>query len=109
MSEDFLFQRDYIFQFIFKTVCPTVILGYSIMSNDFSTQKFLECEYRVRFGLKCCSECDVACECEESYQNGACIDDWNLEPLPFMEDELFESFGQLFAPANIAKTINLLT
>jgi len=74
------------------------------MNTDFSTKKFLECEYRIKFGLRCCSECDVEFECEENYQNGAFIDDWNLEPLPFMEDELFETFGQMFAPA---KTILL--
>jgi hypothetical protein len=80
-----------------------------MITTDFSTKKFLECDYRIRFGIKDCSECDVLFECNEGYPNSDFIDDWNLEPLPFMEDELFETFGQLFAPVTIAKTLNLLT
>jgi len=64
------------------------------MSTDFSTKKFLDCEYRIKFGLLCCSECDVEFECEESYQNGAFIDEWDFQPQP-----LFETIGRIFAPA----------
>lgn len=67
------------------------------MSNDFSTKKFTECEYRIKFGLTCCSECDVEFECDESYQNGNFIEDWDFEPQP-----LFETIGRIFAPVAIA-------
>jgi hypothetical protein len=78
---------------IFKTVCPAAIMGFSIMITDFLTKKFIECEYRIRFGLKCCSDCDVSFECDESHRNGSFIDDW--------EQPLFETFGRIFAPVAI--------
>ena len=79
-----------------------------MITTDFSTKKFLECEYRIRYGIKCCSECDVCFECNERYHNGAFIDDCDFEPQPFMEDELFESIGRIFAPANIQAVMDTL-
>ena len=68
-----------------------------MITTDFLIKKFTECEYRIKFGLTCCSECDVSFECDESYQNGAFIDDWEFESQP-----LFETIGRIFAPVAIA-------
>jgi hypothetical protein len=77
-------------------------MGYSIMiTTNYATKKFLECEYRIMFGIKCCSECDVSFECDEGYSNGSFIEDWSFEPPPFMKDELFETVGRIFAPVAI--------
>jgi hypothetical protein len=72
-------------------------------TTDFSTKKFTECEYRIKFGLKCCSECDVAFECEESYDNGSFIEDWAQ---PF--EDTFETIGRIFSPANIKAVLETL-
>jgi hypothetical protein len=78
------------------------------MITDFLTKKFTECEYRIRFGLTCCSECDVNFECDESYQTGAFIDDWHYEPHLLKEESLFETIGRIFAPANIQAVMETL-
>ena len=83
-------------------------MGFSIMITDFLTKKFTECEYRIKFGLKCCSECDVSFECDESYQNGTFIDDWDYEPHLLQEESLFETIGRIFAPANIKAVMDTL-
>jgi hypothetical protein len=86
------------FQFIFKTVCPTVILGYSIMiTTDFSTKKFFECDYRIQHDIRDCSECDIAFECEEHSNSFE-----DFEPQEEEKFDLFETIAAFCRPANVA-------
>jgi arsenate reductase-like glutaredoxin family protein len=72
-----------------------------------TNKKFLECEHRTTLGIKHCSECDVYFECEEQHNNS--FEEWNYEPQPFIKDELFETIGRIFAPANLVLTEELQT
>ena len=56
-------------------------MGYFIMQNNFLTRKFTECEYRIKFDIRDCTECDISFECEEFYQNGAFYNQWETPHL----------------------------
>jgi hypothetical protein len=65
-----------------------------MFTTDFSTRKFIECEYRIKYDIHDCTECDIAFECEEHY---------NSYYVP--EQELFERLGYILMPTS-AKTFN---
>jgi len=67
-----------------------------MITTDFSTRKFLDCDYRIKHEIRDCSECENFFECEEHSNS---FDDFDAE-----EEErfdLFEEIAKYFIPANL--------
>jgi hypothetical protein len=73
-----------------------------MITTDFSTRKFYDCDYRINQDIRDCSECDISFECEEHHNSFE-----DFEPQPFVKDELFESIRLLFEPINLLITKGL--
>jgi hypothetical protein len=56
-----------------------------------TNKKFIECDYRIRFGIHDCTECDISFECEEH-------DNSFIEPHQ-EEFDLFKTVATYFMPA----------
>ena len=68
-----------------------------MFTTDFSTKKFIDCEYRIKYDIHDCTECDINFECEEH-----CNSFDSLE-IKLLEEKfnVFEEIAKYFMPANV--------
>ena len=70
-----------------------------MITTDFSTRKFYDCDYRINQDIRDCSECDISFECEEHHNSFE-----DFEPQEEEKFDLFETIASYFLPADVPKT-----